>query len=191
MCPRFADAAQLLNRSLLLPGRAGGRSPAVRPHGRHRHASWRRRVSPSRRSPSQRIHPHRPDGNRYRGHAAHTRQQHTPHTDTTRGVQRTAARTAKAAQQAAMARSIGALQHPHGPHGVSAGSRSARGGRSQCKRTSEHSTRHPAASHSVCTRAQVVRHVATSAPRGTCCNECATLHLLQRVRHVAPVAAVG
>jgi hypothetical protein len=36
MWPRFADAAQLLNPSLLLPGRAGGRSHAMYPHGRQR-----------------------------------------------------------------------------------------------------------------------------------------------------------
>ena len=47
------------------------------------------------------AHPHRPDANRYRGHAAYNRQQHAPHNDTTRGVQQTAARTAYATQRAA------------------------------------------------------------------------------------------
>jgi hypothetical protein len=124
------------------------------------------------------AHPRRPDGNRYRAHAAHNRQQHTPHTDMTRGVQQTAARTAYAAQRAAMARSIGAPPHPHGAHGVSAGSRSARGGRSaSARRRTPPATPLP--------RTRCVRALACACPgggwRGT----------LQQVRHVAPAAAVG
>jgi hypothetical protein len=137
-----------------------------------------------RRAPSQRIRTDRMEidtVDTWRIPDSSTRR--TP--DTTRGVQRTAARTAYVTQRAAMARSVGAPPHPHGAHGVSAGSRSARGSRrSQRKRTSTHSTRHPAVAHSVCARARVrpsrwrlARHV-----RGLSRSHCFGVRLAARRR---------
>ena len=122
------------------------------------------------------AHPHRLDGNRYRGHVAHNRQQHTLHTrhDTWRATDRSThgVRHAASSNGAQHRCSSAPARSARSKRGLAQRSR-----RSQCKRTSTHSTRHPAAAHSVCARArvrpsrwQLARHVATT---------CATLHLLQ------------
>jgi hypothetical protein len=128
------------------------------------------------------AHPHRVDGNRYRGHAAHNRQQHTPHTRMARGVQQTAARTAHAAQRAAWRAASVLLRtrtvRTEFARLASAGSHSARGGRSA-------STRQRTPPATPLRRTRCVRALACACPgggwRGT----------LQRVRHVAPAAGRG
>ena len=126
------------------------------------------------------AHPHRPDANRYRGHAAHNRQQHTPHTP--------------ASHVACSNRSTHGVRHAASSDGAqhrcsSAPARSARSSRGLAQR-SRHSVAvqaHVSALHPpprcralgvrACSRAPA--QVAAGAAR---CNY---------VRHVAPVAAVG